>query len=322
MSKGIEYPLVSIYCATYNHEKYIRQALDSFIDQKTTFPYEIIVHDDASTDGTGRILDEYQERYPDLISVIHQSVNQYQQGVKIFFTFIKDIIKGKYVAFCEGDDYWNDQNKLQLQLDYLEKHPTCSACVHNTTIYNMKTGRSKPFSCIKKETDISLDVLLDPHANVYHTSSLVYRVEDIEPSRQLSCLVPNIGDYPKRVYFATKGTVHFINKTMSTYRFLVPGSWSVRRIRDNSAKVNDCRNIIAMLEAADKNSLYKYHDNIQAAIADEQFTLLTIEGRYKELFKSPYNKIFIRKRSLLEKVRILIGCVSPRLVDFIINKLS
>ena len=109
-------PLLSICCVTYNHKKYIRQCLDSFLMQKTNFKFEIIIHDDASTDGTADIIKEYYEKYPDIIKPIFQTENQFSQGKSISKTFIYPRIKGKYVALCEGDDYWTDPYKLQKQV--------------------------------------------------------------------------------------------------------------------------------------------------------------------------------------------------------------
>lgn len=115
--------LVSICCTTYNHENYVRDALDSFLMQETDFPFEIIVHDDASTDGTARILADYVQRYPRLIRTILQSENQYSQGGLISLRFVFPEAKGKYIAICEGDDYWTDKTKLQQQVTFLEEDP-------------------------------------------------------------------------------------------------------------------------------------------------------------------------------------------------------
>lgn len=122
MDKAQE-PLVSICCITYNHEKYIRDAIESFLMQETNFPFEIIIHDDASTDKTADIIREYEKKYPELIKPIYQTENQYSKGVKINLEFNFPRAKGKYIALCEGDDYWTDPNKLQIQVAFLEENP-------------------------------------------------------------------------------------------------------------------------------------------------------------------------------------------------------
>lgn len=115
-------PFVSISCITYNHEKYIRDAFEGFLMQETTFPVEILVHDDASTDSTSDIIREYESRYPAIFRVIYQTENQYSKKVKIGFTYQYPRVRGKYYATCEGDDYWIDPLKLQKQVNFLESH--------------------------------------------------------------------------------------------------------------------------------------------------------------------------------------------------------
>lgn len=115
--------MVSIVCTTYNHEKYIRQCLDGFIKQQVNFKYEILIHDDASTDKTAEIIREYEIKYPDLLKPIYQIENQYSKRIPVMATYNYPRVKGKYVAICEGDDYWIDPLKLQKQVDFLEKNP-------------------------------------------------------------------------------------------------------------------------------------------------------------------------------------------------------
>ena len=159
---------VSIVCITYNQSGYIRDALDSFLSQKTTFEYEILVHDDASDDGTAEIIKEYEEKYPDKITAVLQKENQYSKGVKVATTYLYPIVKGKYVAFCEGDDYWVDDLKLQKQFDYMEKHNECSMCMHNGL--NVSKDRktifySKPLSkTARKYTTV--DAIKDSRRNI------------------------------------------------------------------------------------------------------------------------------------------------------------
>jgi len=126
--------MVTVIVLCYNHEPYLRQALDSIVSQETNFPFEVIVHDDASTDRSADIIREYEARYPHLLRPICQTVNQYQQGIPIRRVHIDHLIRGKYVAICESDDYWCDSKKLQKQVDFLESHPEYAACTHNCII--------------------------------------------------------------------------------------------------------------------------------------------------------------------------------------------
>jgi glycosyltransferase involved in cell wall biosynthesis len=128
-----EKPLVSILCACYNHESFIEDALNGFLMQRTDFPFEVIINDDASTDGSVEIINKYARLYPKIIKPILQTENQYGKGIKAFF-FTSGEAKGKYFALCQGDDYWLDETKLQTQADFLEKHLEYSLCGHNAFV--------------------------------------------------------------------------------------------------------------------------------------------------------------------------------------------
>ena len=121
---------VSVICITYNQAEYIKDAINSFLMQKTNFSYEIIIHDDASTDGTIEVLKYYEKKYPSKVRIVYEEENQYSKGVNISDVLFK-IAKGKYFAFCEGDDFWTDQYKLQKQFDYMEQHNDCMAYIHS-----------------------------------------------------------------------------------------------------------------------------------------------------------------------------------------------
>lgn len=129
------YPLVTIRCCTYNHGPFIRQCLDGFVMQKTNFRFEAIVHDDASTDGTVKIIREYARKYPDIIKPIYEIENQYSKGDGSVGRIMDAHTHGKYVAICEGDDYWTDPYKLQKQVDFLESHPDYVMCSHRFNQY-------------------------------------------------------------------------------------------------------------------------------------------------------------------------------------------
>jgi len=121
-------PLVSISCTTYNHEKYIKDALTGFLIQETDFPFEILIHDDASSDKTPNIIREYQTEYPNLIKPIYQIENQYSQGKKPSIEYNYPRAMGSYIALCEGDDYWIDPYKLHTQVDFLDRNPSFDIC--------------------------------------------------------------------------------------------------------------------------------------------------------------------------------------------------
>lgn len=135
-------PLVSISCITYNHKDFIRDALEGFLMQKTNFSFEVLIHDDCSTDGTTEIIREYADKYPNIIKPMYEQENQYQNG-KPYGSEVWNYprSKGKYIALCEGDDYWTDPFKLQKQVDFLEAHPEYGMCYTNFDLKNEDTGK-------------------------------------------------------------------------------------------------------------------------------------------------------------------------------------
>lgn len=128
----MEQPIVTVWCLAYNQKDFIRDALEGFVMQKTTFPFEVIVHDDASTDGTTAIVQEYARQYPEIIKPVIETENQWQKGglKNIIHILNEKYRNGKYIAFCEGDDYWTAPQKLQQQVDFLESHSEYSMCFH------------------------------------------------------------------------------------------------------------------------------------------------------------------------------------------------
>ncbi|WP_404472056.1 glycosyltransferase [Vreelandella venusta] len=151
-------PVVSVICPAYNHGNFIEDAIKGFIAQKTDFPFEVIIHDDASTDGTQEVIKRYAEQYPELIRPIYQTENQYSQNKKPLDICLP-LTKGRYVAICEGDDYWTGSNKLQIQFDYMEQHPDCVVTHHNAFVFDNETlvKESKlPEHCIRSFTSDEL----------------------------------------------------------------------------------------------------------------------------------------------------------------------
>lgn len=124
---------VAVWCITYNQKDFIKDALNGFIMQKTNFPFVVIVHDDKSTDGTTDIILEYAQKYPEIIIPVIETENQWSKGgLKHIVNIMNSRYRiGKYIAFCEGDDYWTSPDKLQIQIDFLESHPDYSMCFHS-----------------------------------------------------------------------------------------------------------------------------------------------------------------------------------------------
>src|SRR5690554_3228117 len=164
--------LLSICCITYNHENYISQAIEGFLAQKTSFNFEIIIHDDASTDATASIVKKYEQEHPNLIKAIYQKENQYSQGIKPWPNFVFPITRGKYIALCEGDDYWTDPYKLQKQVDFLEANPEYVLTADNAIWHDLGPDKQRPFST-NPEKDVSIGELL--RERQFATAAVVFR---------------------------------------------------------------------------------------------------------------------------------------------------
>lgn len=302
--------LVSVYCLAYNHGKYIRSALDGFVSQKTNFRYEVIVHDDASTDDTATIIREYANKYPEIIKPIFQKENQYSKGIKIGNSFIFPIIKGKYVACCEGDDYWCDENKLQRQVDFLEGHLDYVACVHRTLA--IEGMNNSPKFIMGKPIDGTLlpQDIIPRDEFPYHTSSLMYRKEFAFHRPDFVSSVPGVGDYPFSIYLSLSGKIQHFKEIMSVYRLRTDGSWSQRMSRNCQKNIKTNENLIKMIEMADDYSEGKYHEEFQRSIAYYQYSNYLLKAEYRQAIKEPHYKTL----SFKEKLKIRLKAYFPWLL--------
>ena len=280
--------LVTVFCLAYNHEKYIRTTFEGFVKQKTSFKFKVLVHDDCSTDSTRDIIREYMEKYPDMFEVIFQESNKYQKGIDVEDEYILPKINSKYVAVCEGDDYWTDPNKLQLQVDYMEKHPDCTLCVHNTEkIFENGESTGKSFNPSKKERDYSFkDIVLSEPSAYFHFSSFMWR-HDTFKHKNPAFAMNGIGDYPMALYFSSIGYIHYIPRTMSSYRLNSIGSWSSAMDSDNKKKVNQHKNMIKGFKSIDEYTKHKYSSLIRKAVSREKAKIMVLENDYASIIKSP-----------------------------------
>lgn len=222
--------LVTVVSLAYNHEPYIRQCLEGFVMQKTNFAFEVLIHDDASTDGTADIIREYELKYPNIIKPIYQKENQYSKGVSIGRTFLYPNAKGKYIAECEGDDYWTDPYKLQKQVDFLEANPEYSMCYTNILRYNQKTGIFDDW-ILSDENVITIDDLM--LYNRVHTLTVLCRKDLLlRYNQEISFLLPKLpmGDYPMWLWMALQGPIYHFQEKMGVYRVLEN---SASHIKDN-----------------------------------------------------------------------------------------
>jgi glycosyltransferase involved in cell wall biosynthesis len=228
--------MVSVSCCAYNHEKYIRKCLDGFVRQKTNFKFEVIVHDDASTDNTAEIIREYEKLYPNIIKPIYQKENQYSQGISIKKQYMLPKLQGKYIATCEGDDWWIDDEKLQRQFDYMENHPECSICTHNAIFHDSRTGDERLNTPEIHERDFGIDEIITSGGDLFATNSVFIRREYyFNRPECFDC--KGVGDYQQVVYAAMCGKCHYMSAVMSRYNYANNNSWTARVWADPEKRV-------------------------------------------------------------------------------------
>jgi glycosyltransferase involved in cell wall biosynthesis len=203
-------PQVSIVCITYNHEEYIRSALESFVTQEADFPFEAIVADDRSTDGTAKIIQEYADKYPDIIKPILRTKNI--GAIENFLSAIRKAT-GKYVAICDGDDYWTDTLKLKKQVEFLNSNPDYAICFHPVrVVFEKNEQKESAWPDITNTSKITVNELL--RENFIPTNAVMYRRQNYE--KIPGDIMPL--DWYLHAFHAQYGKIGFINKTMSTYR--------------------------------------------------------------------------------------------------------
>lgn len=227
-------PIVAIHSLAYNHESYIHDALEGFVMQKTNFPFVAIVHDDASTDKTADIIREYADKYPEIIKPIFEKENQYSKPGSPLEKIMQEAIEAtgaKYVAMCEGDDYWTDPLKLQKQVDFLESHPDFGMCYTKVQRYYQNENRIiDTWGGISE----SFEDLLK--ANTIPTLTVVLRVN--LRKRYLREIRPEsknwrMGDYPLWLFLAYNSKVKFINNPTGVYRILSESASHSKSYKNN-----------------------------------------------------------------------------------------
>lgn len=217
-------PLVSVKMITYNHAPYIAQAIEGVLQQKTNFPFELVIGEDCSTDGTREIVFNYQKKYPDIIRVItsEQNVGARTNGYRT-----EKACRGKYIAYCEGDDYWHRSDKLQKQVDYMENHPECGLVCSDYDRFIVKTGKrtrsvnrknkrnpsSNSDFCIIISGTSKSGILT---CTVMVRKDLIFRVIDSDPILYHSGRFP-AGDTPRWAEISRLAKIGYIDESLSTY---------------------------------------------------------------------------------------------------------
>lgn len=302
---------VSVICNVYNHEKYVRDALEGFVSQKTNFPYEVLVHDDASTDNSAEIIREYERKHPDIIKPVYQQENQYSRGIGIMRNFQLPRVKGKYIALCEGDDYWTDPLKLQKQFDFMEKNPSYSLCVCSTEWMNLRTGIRENRCKVQEDMDISInEIILGKKGGFFQTASVFIKAEVYRCFPEWGKKFP-IGDYPIWILAALNGKVRMLHDVMTVYRYYAENSWTVRMDNDESRAKISVR-MIDGLNALNEATEYRYDEAITQRILRHKYTLALMTHDLQMLKADELQSIY-KSRGFLYRASDVIRCKYPKI---------
>lgn len=319
--------LVSVCCITYNQEKYIGEAIESFLMQKTNFGIEIIVNDDCSTDKTAEIIETYEKKHPELIRAIYQSKNQYSKGKKPLDDCILPFVNGKYLAICEGDDYWTDKYKLQKQVDFLENNSDYGMCFHKVRVVDVKgEQKNKVWAEYlgRKSRQIPIRKIGVPET--VHLSSTVIKTNlyKVEKPKWVKNAIH--GDYALALYMAVNSKVFFINEIMSAYRSGVANSLMTKRKKqaDKSNEINYQKNRIETLKMADECYGYEFNKEFTFINMGSELKIKMLEKNLDiSFFKNLFNYIYGTKDFKILKTFIFLNLPkSVHILKILRNKLS
>ncbi len=301
-------PLVTVSCITYMHAPFIRDAIEGFLMQKTTFRIEVLIRDDASTDGTAEIIKEYELKYPYLFKCFYQAENTSKHANK------KELRKpfglahrAKYISKCEGDDYWTDSHKLQKQVEFMESHQECSLCFHRAEIKyengNTASTYSPEFKGIKFFPE---DRLFYEGGSSAPTASLFYRREIAEERPKWRKMSP-VGDMPLKMLLFIKGRVGFINEVMSVRRLNVTGSWN-DRVRNQEKEENIyLEKMIRMLNEFNKYTEEKYVHDVRRIVMSYDMKRLRLGKTQSIVLSSSEFSGLLRRMGIVQKMLIIIA---------------
>jgi len=311
-------PLVSICCLTYNHEKYIRVCLEGFLMQQANFDFEVLIHDDASTDKTADIIREFETKYPNIIKPIYQSENQYSKGVGVTRVYNFTRAQGKYIAMCEGDDYWTDPLKLQKQVDFLEANKDFGVIHTDTQVYYqnsdkfIKSLNKSKYSNLVNHKNPAEALILSRYS--IYTLTVLFRASLIEKVDFDEFKKFKMGDLPLWLTFAQHTNFFYLDQTTAVYRKTVG---SASNPVDKSTKLEfkisskEVRLYFAKLLQLKTSTVNEISDQYHKAV---------LRKKFEDKESANVSKVFfsIHKKSIKDVI-LLWGCKS-RMFNTIVKK--
>jgi len=330
--------MVCTRCWTYNHAPYINDALNGFTMQETTFPYVCVIVDDASTDGEQEVIKKYLQEHFDLedtsivrneetedytltfarhktnknchFAVLYLKYNHYSIK-KSKAPYLKEWQdKCKYIAACEGDDYWIVPNKLQKQIDIMENDSECHIALSNGISHNYRTGKSRMMNPLPAKTSgfISIHEIFKEKGGLIPTASMCFRGE-IYDRRPLFVQKAPVGDRPTRMWCAIHGKVYYDTEPQLVHRQFVPGSYGTRSHANNKLAHSVYERMIVFLDEFDRYTHGEYHSDVQYMKEREEFAYYSKIGDKKAMLNSRYFK----HRPFKQRLSIYMKMYFPRL---------
>ncbi|MCE5343348.1 MAG: glycosyltransferase [Eubacteriales bacterium] len=313
-------PTVSICCVTYNHVSTIAQALDSFLAQREDMEIEVLVHDDASTDGTQEILRSYAALYPDVVKPLYETENQYRKGTAMDATYNFPRAAGEYIALCEGDDYWSDPHKLQKQIEAIRAHPDCTFCFTNGTVRDESgltpdhafipyyPGEAAYYTPQTREYDLCEITRLSflPTASFLFPRAALERV----PRELLLSPCPS-GDLRLKLCLTAVGKAVYLHAFTCVYRLNAPSSTMARWGAEAPGKTRlRCEPVIAMLRGVDQLSGSRCHCAL-SPLMDAQRRVLLEAAPTRKLLADPDVKRLYRALTPLGRIKCQLKMLLP-----------
>lgn len=293
---------VSVWMSAYNHQDYIEQCLDSVLNQKTNFEFDIVLGEDCSADRTREIVIDYKKKYPDKFKLYLPEKNI---GMMAMDLATWRMCTGEYVALLNGDDYWTDENKLQTQVDFLESNPDAVMCFHKAKVMNETTGDSFESVFLESGNILPMESLLRGYSPIM-TGTVMYRnvLEIPEWFADLHC-----GDMPTFLLLAQKGNIKYIDRMMSVYRIHSNGHWQ------GDSTYNNIQKHLKFYRIMNEQLDYKYEHLIKKIFAQRYFdsviyninrnNLSQAKRFFKKLILGDTDFIKNNKRDILSLYKIL-----------------
>jgi glycosyltransferase involved in cell wall biosynthesis len=254
---------VSVICLVYNHEKYLARTIESIVSQKTNFSFELVIHDDASTDTSANIIRQYEKQYPEIVKPIYQKENQMSKGIDVFMELCVANSRGCYLAICEGDDYWTDEEKLQRQYDALQQHPEVDLCACSASEVYQEI-EVQPIRPRTSDGILTAKEVILGGGRYLATASLFYRRSMVEERMEFEKMLTL--DYVIQIRGALRGGIYFLDRNMVVYRRETEGSWTKTVAQNKQKREAHLKLEKAMLRQLDLDTKGRYHTEIEARL--------------------------------------------------------